>query len=117
MTSPDYIKKISDLRYKVDHYSKLQDPNSSKFGVVSSITSYIQKFNIRSPFFYIIPPFVLIILFLLIKPSIVCTDHIDKYNTITKKINYKKIIIYSLIGGGVIDIGLFAYFKTTNNKI
>jgi hypothetical protein len=51
------------------------------------------------------------VILLFTRPGFVCTDHIDKDNVITQKVNYKKLIIYGLIGGGVISIGLFAYFK------
>jgi hypothetical protein len=106
MTTPDYTKKMSDLRTLVGQHVKLPS-NMSKSTFIGSIPSI----NTQSPIFYIIPTLILVIIFMIIKPEFLCDDHIDKYNVITHNINYKTLFIYGLIGGGVISIGLFGYFS------
>ena len=107
MTSPDYKKKMDELRNKVSQYI----PNKKSTRVMNI---NIPTFNIKSIYFYIVPPIVILIVLLLSKPSFIRYEHIDENNVITQKINYKYLIIFTLIGGTIIDIGLFAYFKKTN---
>lgn len=106
MTTPYYTQRMSELRVRVGQHAKL--PAKSAF---SNITSVIPKINTQSPIFYITPPVVLIILFMFIKPGFLCDDYIDKDNVITQKINYKNLLIAGLVGGGVISVGLFAFFR------
>ena len=113
MTTPDYTQKMSDLRVIVGQHAKLMSKSDKK---ASNITSVIHVINTQSPIFYIIPPVVLIILFMFIKPGFLCEDYIDKDNVITRKINIKNLIIAGLIGGGAISIGLFAFFRQKNLK-
>lgn len=108
MTTPDYTQKMSELRAKVGQYAKL--PNQSKSGFASVAKSII-TINTRYPFFYAVPPVIIIVIFIFMKPSFICNDNIDVDNVITKKINFNKLFIYGLIIGGVISIGLFVYFK------
>jgi hypothetical protein len=111
MTTPDYTQKMSELRSRVEQHVILPGKSDSKGGFGRSIASAIPKINTQSPIFYTIPPVVLIILFLFMKPGFVCEDNIDQDNVITQKMNYKKLLISGLIGGGVVSIGLFAYFR------
>ena len=108
MTTPDYTKKMSELRAQVRQYSKL--PNDSKSGF-ARVTSSIPKINTQSPLFYAAPPIIIIVILYFMKPSFVCTDNIDIDNNITKKLSYKKLLIAALISGVIISVGLFAYFK------
>lgn len=111
MSTPNYSKKISELRIRVGNHVKLEDNNTGgNIGVISKITSVIPKINIKSVFFYTIPPFILTILFIIMKPGFVCEDHIDKDNVITKKIILTKCFTLGLISGVIVSIGLFAYF-------
>jgi hypothetical protein len=109
MTTPDYTKKMSDLRTLVGHHVKI--PSKSAF---SNMTSSIPTVNTQSPIFYVIPSVILIILLVVIKPSFLCEDNIDKDNVITSKINYKTLFIYGVVGGIILSIGLFAYFRKLN---
>ena len=109
MTTLDYTKKITDLRVRVSQHAKLDNNDNVT-------TSYsLPKIN-NNIFLYVVPTIILIFIFLVLKPSVVCTDHINKDNVIISKVNYKKIIIYSLIGGMVISIGIFAYFHKNKNN-
>ena len=108
MTTPDYTQKMSELRVRVEQYAKLPSPSKNGF---STATSVIHKINTQSPIFYIVPPIILIILLFFMKPGFVCTDNIDIDNVVTKKMNFKKLLIAGLIGGGIISVGLFAYFR------
>lgn len=109
MTTPDYTQKMSELRVRVEQYAKL--PSPSKNGFSKATYSVIPKINMQSPTFYIAPPIILIILFFFMKPGFVCTENIDVDNVVTKKVNFKKLLISGLIGGGIISVGLFAYFR------
>jgi hypothetical protein len=109
MTTPDYTQKMSDLRVLVGKHAKLTSKSGKN--AFNNITTRMPSINTQSPIFYIIPPVILIILFIFIKPGFLCEDHINKDNVITHKINIKSLIITGLIGGGSISIGLFAYFR------
>ena len=106
MTTPDYTQKMSDLRARVGKHSQL--PVKSNF---SNITSTLSTINTQSPIFYAIPPLVLFVVFMFFKPVFVCTDHIDKDNVITKKMNFQKLLISVLVGSAITSIVLFAYFR------
>jgi hypothetical protein len=112
MEPPDYTKKLSSLRNRVNNHAKLE--YKSDIGTINTMASIIPKININSLIFYIIPPIILIMIFLIIKPDIVCTEYIDVDNNITNKIHYKKAIIAGLISGVFISIGLFAFFRKKN---
>jgi hypothetical protein len=116
MTTPDYTQKMSELRDRVGQYSKLSRKSDNKTAF-ASITAAIPNINTQSPLFYVAPPVVLILLLLFIKPGFVCTEHIDNEKVTTNKISYKKLFITGLTGGGIISIGLFAYFIKQKNLI
>lgn len=108
MSTPNYPKKISELKERVEKHTKI----SNHGGTVNNITSIISIFTTKSILFYIIPSIVLIIFFLIVKPSFVCFTHTDiDTNIIIYSLNYKKVLIYGLISGTIISISLFAYFK------
>ena len=110
MTTPDYIKKMSQLRSKVGQYAKLPiQSNNSK--IIITTTSSNPTINIQSPFFYIAPPIIILVILLIMKPNFICNDTIDIDNVITKKLNFNKLLITGLISGGIISIGLFYYFR------
>lgn len=111
MTDYDYTKQLYDLKNRVGQYSKL--PNENK-NVFASVSSSMPKINTQSPFFYAVPPIIIIVILFFTKPNFCCTDVIDIDNNITKKVNYTNIFITGLIFGGMISIGLFAYFKKNN---
>lgn len=107
MTTPDYTQKMSKLRILVGQHAKIAK-NGDK-NAFSNITSTITTINTQSPIFYTIPTIVLIILLLIMKPGFLCENHIDKDNIIIKKIKYTSLLLYGIVGGGIISIGLFAY--------
>jgi hypothetical protein len=114
MSTPD-TKKMSDLRQLVGKHVKSDENNSKSY--FTYITTSLSSINTQSPIFYIIPSIVLIILLFFIKPLFLCDEHKDKDNIIIYYINYKKLIITSVIGGIVISLGLFGYFnRKSNNK-
>jgi hypothetical protein len=116
MSTPDYTQKISNLRVRVGQHARI--PNTENKGsTINKIKSMIPKINTKSIIFYAIPSVVLIIIFLIIKPGFVCIDNIDKDNVITKQLIFNKVLITGLIGGTVISVGLFAYFRQVKNII
>ena len=108
MATPNYAEKINDLRKRVGQHATIINKNE---GIVDKVVLNFSKINTGSPIFYIIPPILIIILLFFIKPSFITMDNIDKDNNITKKIKFKQLLIYSLIGGAIIDIGIWAYFR------
>lgn len=109
MSTPDYTKKMSDLRARVGQHARVQNTESKT--TISKITSILPKINTQSIIFYVIPPVALVIIFLIMKPDFVCIDNIDQDNVITKQLIFKKALIAGLISGTVISVGLFAYFR------
>jgi len=105
MSTPDYTQKLKELRSQVNQHAKLPNPNGTVINLNFSNTIP------NSLKFYAIPPIGILILLVVFKPSFVTTNHIDKDNVITKKMDFKKLIIYVLIGGTIVNIGLFVYFR------
>jgi hypothetical protein len=107
MATPDYTKKISELRTKVGQYTELPIQNS--------ITTYNLQKIIYSPiFFYSIPPIISILILLIIKPSFVYTNEINKDKNPTQKLSFTTVLITGLIVGAVISAGLFVFFRKNN---
>lgn len=109
MTTPDYTKKMSELRTRVGQHAKLESNSVNRtIGVVPSI---INNINTRSILFYITPPIILTILFLIIRPGFVYVEYTNDDNVIVKKMSFTKVLISGLISGTIISVGLFAYFQ------
>ena len=107
METSDY-NKMEELRKKVDEY----DTEKKSSTTISNTISTIFKLpNSSSAIFYIIPPILIAILLLLIKPKFITIDNIDKNNNITKKIVFTKILTGTLLMGFIIDIFLWAYLN------
>ena len=113
MISQNYTQKMSDLKKQVGQYATdylpVKKECKSSFMSISSISSISSIF--RTPFLYVLPSMILIVLLLICKPSFCCQNHIDKDNVITKKLKYKKVFITGVIGGFIFSIGLFAYLR------
>jgi hypothetical protein len=105
MKDQNYEAKLYDLRQRVGMDSKTSTDNTN-----ISFTPIIKKIiNYKSPYFYAIPPVIILILLIVFKPSFICTDTIDSDNVVTQKMDFKKTCIPILIGGAIINIVLFAY--------
>jgi hypothetical protein len=104
MESSDYTQKMNDLRDKVSKY--VQQP-------VQKETKTIKN-NGKSYYFYIVPPCFILIMLIICKPSFIITEYNDEKGIVSKKLNYKNLIIAVLIGSLILDIGLFVYFKKTH---
>lgn len=98
---------MDELRQRVSQYIYLPKKQSTGIMILS-------KFNIQSPFIYAVPPIIILIILVLIKPSFITNEHINKNNDTVKKINYSYLIITTLIFGILIDIGLFTYIRKIN---
>jgi hypothetical protein len=92
---PEYEKRITDLKNKLYQYVTV--PNKS---IIS--TNYI----LNNHYYLAIAPVLILLLLLIFRPMFIYDQKLD-----VKKINYLKIIKFTLIGGIIIDIGLFLYFK------
>ena len=99
---------MEELRKRVDEYDT---DKTDKKSLSVTISTLFKLPNSSSVVFYIIPPILITILLLLIKPKFITRDNIDKNNNITKKIVFTKILIGSLLIGFIIDIFLWAYLN------
>lgn len=118
MESSDYTQKIQELRQKVAYY----DIHSIENKPNESIKTFrdFSKLNFKTNFkriIYICPIIIISILLLLSKPNFITIDNINidinnsKDSEITKKIIYSDILIYSLLGGFIIDILIWVYLN------
>lgn len=114
MTTPDYTKKMSELRTQVEKYSK--SPVQSKNNFVNTTEFIPQKNKNIQYIFYAAIPVILIVILFFVKPDFICTIT-DINSIVTKKINFKKLFIIGFISGGIISGGLFIYFKQKNINI
>ena len=106
MSHTDYIEKINDLRARVNPYSNFSTlKNNSKF------LFNIPKIDIKSNIFYILPPILILLLFMYIKPSFMMVKTINKNRQIRNTVNYSKLFITALIVGFILDIVLWCYIR------
>jgi len=103
---------MSELRNRVGQHTKLPTKNNR-----NPLAAVIPKINTQSIFFYAAPPVILMIILIIMRPGFVCTEDVDKENKSTVKLNFKKLLIAGLIGGTVISVGLFAYFRQTKKNL
>ena len=109
-TTPDYTKKIEELRSRVEnHVTTMPSTNSGWFRGKSSILT----FTANSPIFYILPPLVSLFLLIVFKPSFLTPEITDKDGNTSKKFSYKRLFITFAVISIVLDIAVFAYFKKT----
>ena len=114
MTTQDYTQKMNDLRKRVEsHITLSDDKNSNNKRSDKGFYMKMLSVNTSSIIFYLLPPIIILILLFIIKPSFITADTINKENEIKKSIIYSKVLISVLIGGFIIDIGLWGFFKKT----
>jgi len=112
MNTPDYINILNEIRSRVGQYTKIEPSNAGLQSKISiPVTLKFSNINYKSPIFYIIPSIAIFILLTIWKPDFVTTDTIDKDNNVSKKRNFKTILIISLVAGTLLDMGMFAYFR------
>lgn len=100
MDSADYNEQIADLKKRLEVYTKFSYGNKESKTLIFGIPTYI---------LYIIPPLLLLILFLIIKPSYLMKE-ITKDDKTEKTLIYSKLFLYSLLFGFIIDIGIWIVF-------
>jgi len=106
MSNTDYIEKINDLRVRVNPYSNFSTlKNNTKF------LFNIPKIDIKSNIFYILPPILILILLIYVKPSFMTVKTINKNREIRNSLNYSKLFITVLIVGFIADIVLWYYIR------
>ncbi len=102
--SPDYIKKMDYLRKAVSNYTTKNTGNNN-------IVMHFSNINFKSPILYIIVPFIVMFLLLIIRPSFVTLDSVDINNEVKRKLSFNKIVISTLVIGMTINIAIFTYNK------
>ena len=109
LESPDYKSKISNIRNRLEQYVKLPKTTNSynKF----RFSSIINKFKPGSILFYVIPPIIITIIILIIKPKIFNKDIKDEKNDTITKFRYKNAILSGLVVGICISIAVFLYIR------
>jgi hypothetical protein len=109
MNTQNYTDRLKNIREQMGKYSDVTQPDhvTASFNFSKLLPTFMPIAVIK----YVTPPVVIFILLLVFKPSFIKDDYIDQDNMVTSKMNYKKLFIYMLIGGIVIDIGIFAYTK------
>ena len=123
MTTPDYVKKMSDFRARIGQHTTLSENrniDTTNDGIIkaqntfsksstNTFTNTFAKLDTKSIMFYAAFPISIIIILFIFRPGFVCIDHMDENNNITKKILIQKVMIYGLIGGTILSVGIFAY--------
>ena len=108
MTTLNYIQKIDDLRKRVENHTKfsfnVNKDNDKDFSIKLSNIN-------RGSMVYLLPPLIIIIILVVIKPSFITVDTINKDNIIKKNIVYSKLLVTVLIGGFITYIGLWAFLR------
>ena len=105
MNSSDYTQKMKDLRKRVSQYVQIP---KKQIGIMNIC---IPTVNTKAAYFYILPPCLILIVLIIGKPFFIMKKNTDENGIVTKKINYKKLAIYVLVSGMIIDIGLFFVLK------
>ena len=103
----DYESKINTLTKQVGQFVKTP---------ISTSSFMLPMINLKSPFlWYILVPFIVLILLILIKPTVIMTETVTTDNKIKLNISYKKLFLTTFILGVIIDIAL--YIHNYKNKI
>ena len=115
MNTPDYVNKLNDIKLRVGLYCQPEKKQSFRTNnILAPKTGFITKLpNIRynSVLFYIVPPVFAFIILLIWNPKFSTKEVTDQNNIVTRKRNFKTILLISIIMGLIIDISMFAYFK------
>ena len=107
MTTPNYTQKMDELRKRVETHSKFLFAEKTN----NSFSIKMPNINISSPIFYILPPVIILAILFFMKPSFITVDTINKDNEIKKTIVYSKLLIAVLVGGFIIDIGIWGFLR------
>jgi len=106
MDDNEFDATLQKLGEQVSHFTNTTGSTKSSGG-----SSFLPKFNIKSPMVYYvaIPIFVLILLFLW-KPNFVTEEVSVEGNMPERKLSFKKLLVGTVIGTTVIAILMFVYF-------
>lgn len=115
MNTPNYVNKLNDIKSRIGQYTQDNKKHSSTTdNILTPKSGFITKLpNIpyNSLLFYIIPVVFTFIILLICNPKFVTKEVTDENNIVTRKRNFKTILIISIIIGVIIDISMFAYLK------
>ena len=99
ITSPQIETRVNELQGQVAQYSKY---NNEKIG-----SSLPFSLNFKFYYVYIAIPIAILILLMVFKPSFIKTNEEIEDGTIESQTNFKKILMWTLILGTVLDVGLY----------
>lgn len=115
MNTPDYANKLNDIKSRIGKYTQDNKKQSSTANnILNPKSRFITKLpNIpyNSLLFYIFPIVFTFIILLIWNPNFVTKEVTNENNIVTRKRNFKTILIISIIIGVIIDISMFAYLK------
>lgn len=108
IASPQIDMKLQELEGAVNPYSQYDDTQKK---------SYIPSFSFNSNHLYIAIPVVLFIVLAVSRPTFVKAEVKMDDGTLVTKTSFEKIIIWTLVIGGLLDIGLYgANYKFNKQK-
>jgi hypothetical protein len=111
INDPDIIhmqEKIKVLQNKVHPFSKKEEGGSS---------SFLPKLKFKRVYLYVGIPIIIAIVLLVLKPKFITDEKVNDEGEAYQSIQMKKVLMWTLILGGVLDVALFGYFYKNNNTI
>lgn len=97
--TPNIKDRINTLKTQVQPYSKK----------TYETKSFLSSFSLSSPIIYAVIPIIVLVILFLIRPSIIMTNIVDEEDNTVETLSLKKLLLWTIITGGVLDIALFAY--------
>jgi hypothetical protein len=97
ITSPQIDTRVQELQGQVAQYSQYDTNHAS--------TPFSLKFN--SLYVYLGIPILVLILLVIFRPSFVKTESVLDDETTVPKTDVKKILIWTLVLGTALDLGLY----------
>tara|TARA_R110002111_G_scaffold144274_1_gene210426 strand:- start:540 stop:848 length:309 start_codon:yes stop_codon:yes gene_type:complete len=102
MDTPRIQIKLNELQKTVDEYN------------VKKKNTFSLKKYMKPIYAYIGIPVICIILLGYFKPSFLYKEQTDKHNIIRKTFLYKKLILFGMVIGIMLNIGLYVYLQRKN---
>ena len=115
MNTPDYANKLNDIKLRIGQYTQNNKKHSFTTNNIlipkSGFTTKLPNVSYNLLLFYIVPHIFTFIILLIWNPRFVTKEVTNKNNIVSRKRNFKTILIMSIIIGIIIDISMFAYLK------
>jgi hypothetical protein len=107
MNTPNYSEKLNDIKVRMRDYTPTYPNKKTEKGSV-----FLSFSKLKTPYLmYFVPPVVIFIILLIVKPGFVTSEYKGKDNVVSLKYKFKNIFIVSIVFGLVLDVSIFAYFN------